>query len=73
MKKKPIASILITVCAALAGAPACTTDPATGRRALTPEAEASIQRIATHALTAAEAAAIRQIDRTLKVPSTPAK
>jgi hypothetical protein len=70
MKKKPLASILITVCAALAGAPACTTDATTGRRTLSPEAEASIQRIATHALTAAEAAAIRQIDASLKVESS---
>lgn len=70
MKKKPIASILITVCAALAGAPACTTDAATGRRQLTPAAEASLQRVAEHALTAAEAAAIRQIDNALRVPTS---
>lgn len=62
MKKKPIANILIIACAVLAGAPACTTDAATGRRKLSPAAEASLDRIAAHALTAAETAVIREID-----------
>mgnify|MGYP007122141066 CR=1 FL=1 len=67
MKKN---SILIIAIAALGALTSCTTDAATGQRHLSPELEAAATRVATHALTSAEASLNARIDSALRVPVT---
>ncbi len=67
MKKN---SILIIAIAALGVLTSCTTDAATGQRHLSPELEAAATRVATHALTSAEAAINARIDKALQVPAS---